>query len=320
MDPFWDYDASLVSLANPGLARDHFSGALPYARPALCAELARLVYCDDRNYVDAALGRAGFGAAVWFRREGTDAFLTQGDDLAVLAFRGTESPRIQRLFAGAQFPELPGLSDLAGGDLRRRLKELVAGATPQLQGMLERAGGALRDVMTDLDALPEDWPGGGRVHRGFAAALRLVWDDIVPELAKVESPLVYTGHSLGAALAILAAGRRPPSEVYTFGAPRVGDAGFIASLAGIPIQRYVNCCDIVCRLPPTVYEPAGEQHYIDASGRVDGNTESADVRLAARISHFRRHAGQWDKAWFRDLVDHAQVNYLTALLRSAAPR
>jgi len=318
MEPYWDYDASLVSLANPGLARDHFSEALPYARPALCAELARLVYCDDRDYVDAALGRAGFGAAAWFCREGTDAFLVRGEALAVLAFRGTESPRIQRLFADAAWPELPGLSGLAGGDLRRRLKDLVAGATPQLRAMLERAGGALRDVMTDLDALPEDWSGGGRVHRGFAAALRLVWNDIVPELAKVETPVVYTGHSLGAALAILAAGRRAPAAVYTFGAPRVGDADFVAGLADIAIHRYVNCCDIICRLPPKLYEPAGRLHYIDATGRVDGKAESDDVRLEARISHFRRHAGQWDKAWFRDLVDHAQVNYLTALLRSAA--
>ena len=315
MAPIWDYDASIRALANAGAARDHFTGPLPYAPAALCAELARLVYCNDLAYVDAALARAGFGAAVWFRRDGTDAFLAANAETAVLAFRGTESPRIQRLFAGAQMPELPRLAD---GDWRRALSELVDGATPQLRMLLERAGESLRDVMTDFDALPETWPMGGRVHRGFAAALRRVWDDVVPALENLTVPVLYTGHSLGAALAVLAAGLRPPTAVYTFGAPRVGDAAFVASLGETPVHRYVNCCDLVCRLPPTLYRPTGTLHYIDAAGRLDGAADSDDRRLEARLAHFRRHGRQRDKVWFRDLADHAAINYLSAVLRRTA--
>lgn len=314
MEPLWDYDASIEALANPGAARDHFSGALPYARPALCAEMARLVYCDDRAYVDDALARAGFGAAAWFRRAGTDAFLAESGEVAVLAFRGTESPRVRRLFAEMQMPDLPRR---AGGDLARRLSALVAGATPRLRALLARAGESARDVLTDLDALPEDWPQGGRVHRGFAAALRRVWGDVAPALERVDLPVLYTGHSLGAALAILAAGLRPPEAAYAFGAPRVGDADFVASLGDTVVHRYVNCCDLVCRLPPRIYRPAGRLHYIDAAGRMDDAAEADDVRLEARIRHFRRYAGQWDKVWLRDLADHAAVNYVMALLRNA---
>lgn len=313
MEPLWDYDASIRALADPGAARDHFGGALPYAPPALCAEMARLVYCDDLGYVNTALARAGFREAVWFRREGTDAFLTQGDEVAVLAFRGTESPRIQRLFAGAQMPDL---SILAGGDWMRNLSDLIAGATPQIRTFLDRAGESVRDVMTDLDALPEDWAHGGKVHRGFAAALRRVWGEIAPELDRLPTPVLYTGHSLGAALAILAAGLQPPEAAHTFGAPRVGDSDFVASLGGAVIHRYVNCCDLISRLPPKIYKPAGHLHYIDTAGRMDGNSESDDVRLDARIAHFRQYAGQWDKAWFRDLTDHAPINYLSAMLRN----
>jgi hypothetical protein len=313
MEPLWDYDASIRALADPGAARDHFAGALPYAPPALCAEMARLVYCDDTDYVAAALGRAGFGEPVWFRRAGTDAFLVEGDAVAVLAFRGTESPRFQRLFAGTQMPDL---SSLAGGDWKRTLSDLVAGATPQLRTLLDRASASLRDVTTDLDGLPENWEHGGRVHRGFAAALRQVWGDIAPALDRVATPVLYTGHSLGAALATLAAGLRPPAAAHVFGAPRVGDGDFVASLGQTAIHRYVNCCDLVCRLPPKIYKPAGRLHYIDTAGSMDGNNESEDTRLEARIAHFRRNAGQWDHVWFRDLADHAQVNYLTAALRN----
>jgi hypothetical protein len=311
MQALWDYDASIDALANPGLARDHFSGARRYARPALCAEMARLVYCDDHAYVDTALARAGFGKATWFRQNGTDAMLAENGEFAVLAFRGTESPRIRRLFAGIQ---MPSLSRLAGGELARNLPELVAGATPQLRTLLTRVEASVRDVLTDLDALPEDWPGGGKVHRGFAAALRCVWGDIAPALNGVSVPVLYTGHSLGAALATLAAGLRPTQAVYAFGSPRVGDADFVGKLANTAIQRYVNCCDIVCRLPPGLYQPAGSLHYIDAAGGLDVIAESEDVCLEARIRHFRRHAGQWDKVWFRDLADHAAANYLAALL------
>jgi len=315
MEPLWDYDASIDALANPGLARDHFSGAQPCARPALCAEMARLAYCDDRAYVDAALARAGFGAAAWFRREGTDAFLAERDDLAVLAFRGTESPRVKRLFAGMQLPDLSGIGVR---DLARILPELAAGATPKLRILLDRAGASARDVLTDLDALPEDWPGGGRVHRGFAAALRRVQDDVGGALGRVSArETVFTGHSLGAALATLAAGLWRPDGVHAFGAPRVGDAAFVASLGTTAVLRYVNCCDLVCRLPPKLYRPAGQLHYIDAAGRADGHAENEDRRLEARIGHLRRYVGQWDKVWFRDLADHAAVNYVRALLRNS---
>ena len=47
--------------------------------------------------------------------------------------------------------------------------------------------------------------------------------------------MLYTGHSMGDALAILAASLRRPRAVYTFGAPRMGDAAPLNSTAQLPV-------------------------------------------------------------------------------------
>ena len=68
---------------------------------------------------------------------------------------------------------------------------------------------------------------GARFHKGFIAALAMVWDPLLAaveaELKRAERPLWVTGHSLGGALALLSAWlfhRKFISvhQVYTFGA------------------------------------------------------------------------------------------------------
>ena len=68
----WDYDSTILALHEPGLADDCFRLAPRYDPPALCAEMARLVYCADLDRVTTALRRAGFGSPSWFRAAGTD--------------------------------------------------------------------------------------------------------------------------------------------------------------------------------------------------------------------------------------------------------
>jgi len=308
----WDYDSSVVALHEPGLADDCFRLAPHYAPPALCAEMARLVYCSDLDRVTTALRRVGFDSPAWFRAAGTDAFLTRSRDVAVLAFRGTEGPKLQRLIDPARVQRLFQQSGL---DWQETMRRLFAGSMPDLQEGMDRIARECQDLFTDLDALPQAWPAGGRVHRGCVGALARVWPQIEAQLAALDVPVLYTGHSPGAALATLAAGRRPPDTLYTFGAPRVGDGAFVATLAGTVVYRYVNCCDVVAHLPPT-YQPAGILRYIDSNGRLADREEDEATRLTARTAHFRKTFGQWDKIWIRDLVDHAPVNYVKALLRN----
>src|SRR5262245_1153665 len=107
-----------------------------------------------------------------------------------------------------------------------------------------------RDVLADLDALPRRWQGGATVHRGFADALAHVEDKVTNAFRTSPSRVVVTGHSLGAALATLAASRVPDSRLYTFGSPRVGDEALAALIPPARHQRYVDHVDAVTTVPP----------------------------------------------------------------------
>lgn len=94
----------------------------------------------------------------------------------------------------------------------------------------------------------------GRVHQGFSSVLKRSWGPILGILEDAgDKPLFLTGHSMGGALAVLAACRlaklgRPPVAIYTFGSPRIGDRSFCAGYA-LPTYRIVNRLDLVPELP-----------------------------------------------------------------------
>lgn len=103
----------------------------------------------------------------------------------------------------------------------------------------------------------------GLVHGGFAVAINEVIKptlDAVSEISRGQTPRLFiTGHSLGGALAVLAAAmlhfvaRQTIAGVYTYGQPRVGDPNFSTAydtgLKSVTF-RYVNDLDIVPHVPP----------------------------------------------------------------------
>jgi triacylglycerol lipase len=158
----------------------------------------------------------------------TEVYLAQSDQAVVVAFRGSESPAT-----------LDGFKDW-----------LVTNANNYLIVPEGRAG-------TDFAAAGV----GARFHRGFLEALDLVWQPLYAAadeaLKAKERPLRVTGHSLGGALALLAAWRLKRNflsvhEVVTFGAPMVGNEAaskaFEREFAG-EIFRYVDIEDLVPLLP-----------------------------------------------------------------------
>jgi hypothetical protein len=117
------------------------------------------------------------------------------------------------------------------------------------------------DMATDLliKRDPVQWAAGG-VHRGFSQAIDAVWVDVKDAIdeGRGNRNLYITGHSLGAALAQLAAIRLEGSgetvtSVYTFGSPFVGDNDFAEAYDSELAQRtfpYINHKDAVTRIPP----------------------------------------------------------------------
>jgi hypothetical protein len=173
------------------------------------------------------------------------------------------------------------------------------------------------DIINDALFLPEDWAPGGKVHKGFARALGFVWPAIEQRLGSLDRQMLFTGHSLGAALATLAVSRHPDASLYTFGSPRVGDREFCETLAQVDAHRFVDCCDLVCRVPPRPYRHVGALHYIDRKGNISLDPDDsmmADDRSLAREDYLVRYAWRNRNIPVRDLADHAPVNYVYALV------
>lgn len=114
----------------------------------------------------------------------------------------------------------------------------------------------IKDIKADIDAKLESISGGGKSHRGFTKAYWEIGHDIQTRLSHPELRryrLYITGHSLGGALASIAAKRLHHeggiSACYTFGSPRVGNKDWVEGIK-TPMYRIVNASDTVTVLPP----------------------------------------------------------------------
>lgn len=181
------------------------------------------------------------------------------------------------------------------------------------------------DALTIAEFSWAPFNGDAKVHEGFLRGLDRVWKTAVePALADLEKngvPVWYTGHSLGAALATLAAARKRPAVLATFGSPRVGNEAFRGLLSGLPTFRFVNCSDIVTTVPPAAfgYAHLGTQMFLSESrppvrnpsqAYVRRHTIVAGIRYAAALPWFRR-----GRVTLRAFADHSILNYTACLYR-----
>jgi len=131
-----------------------------------------------------------------------------------------------------------------------------------------RGTGTAVEWITDFIAQQAPFPpvqDGCLTHRGFTSIYMTARDRILELLQQVPSdkPLFITGHSLGGALAALAAYDIVNNcdhdylYVYTYASPRVGDPTFVRGFnMNIPVSvRIHNKEDIVTHLPPVIYRP-----------------------------------------------------------------
>jgi triacylglycerol lipase len=141
----------------------------------------------------------------------------------------------------------------------------------------------IRDWLSDSNTPVIPGPAGkGFVHLGFSRALASVYPEIRAKVQDVhtnDQTLWFTGHSLGGALAMLAAAmmfledpKLLADGVYTFGQPRTCDR----LLAGIHDEafasrhfRFVNNNDVVPQVPPEpVFHHVNALMYFDAKGKL----------------------------------------------------
>jgi len=262
-----------------------FPAGAPESDAALCVELSRLAYCQsDGNF---ALNQARIATEL-----GKIGFIAAG----FFESQGTQQGRGTHCFVAVSNDQKLAVVAFRGTD-----KDDPS------------------DLADDCNALKIPWERGGKVHEGFAGALADVRPALEKALQSVPGRMLFTGHSLGAALATLLAGVKTPDALYTFGSPLVGDADFVATLSGVKNFRYVDCCDIVTRVPPKElgYEHLGKPYYIaqDRSITLDPGDKFIDKdRLEAFLEYpFKYEAWKKENVGVRELADHTPVNYVSAV-------
>jgi triacylglycerol lipase len=173
---------------------------------------------------------------------------------------------------------------------------------------------------------------GGRVHAGFLNAFNEIRDcfDAIVAARQPGQRLWLTGHSLGGALATLAAAHVGPAAVqglYTYGAPRVGDSAFAAVLPQQSYHRFVHRDDWVVNVPPKFlgYVHGGTLKTVSGSqprrlrGDLASRLQAFRDTLLSTARNLRLNTGDLPFQ-IGGLADHSPVYYATLLWNALAER
>jgi hypothetical protein len=192
----------------------------------------------------------------------------------------------------------------------------------------------LPDILADISFFPE-LTSNGFVHSGFQKALLSagVWDEAKAYVGSISGTqlILFTGHSLGAALATLARrtyrdpkGRQ--NALYTFGSPRVGDELIFCPNYPVSDYRIVNDTDIVPHVPtPPLYGHVGSPTGTDGlplAGDLWERLEHGFSDVAAALGVFsfaerrQRLFDYFARQACKPLGDHAPRVYATKIWNS----
>lgn len=208
------------------------------------------------------------------------------------------------------------------------------------------------DIKTDLDARFYTNSKGEKVHNGFNEAYAVARAKISGLVQGLKGYKLYiTGHSLGGALALIAAKDLNSDNIaacYTFGSPRVGNEDFGEDIKP-PIYRVVNAADVVPHTPPSylidathwllkllpenlwLVKPAlalvkglkGYRHHGDMRFLTASKDDFSDLKLLSNPDFFDR-VGRWTKrVWSNKSAgfkDHGIAHYCTKLKHYAIRR
>ena len=326
------------------------------------SEIAQLAY-EKPNFTRTALFLTGFDDLLYFQNGSTQCFLassgfTMNDHGKIKMHHIPEKDRIVKSRAlGKQHKLFDSPDNLPFAILAFR-------------GTMVSDSDIFLDIIADITIGRKNF-GNGYVHKGFMQALESVWHEkpvqqdvpwlftqglsfILDQLFVFEPSmkLYIIGHSLGGALATLAARLEPRcTTLCTFGAPMAADISVIREIKS-PWFRFTNGFDPVPGLPPPrlmekvfgyYYCHGGIHYHIDETGTlsVEENTknypDTAEM-LASNIKEVLAGIGERStlpkmvksailkatlgarpgrKPFIDDLNDHAPITYIRNLEKLA---
>jgi len=251
------------------------------------ARACDLAYCAEPEGPSRFRSELGLEAKL-ISVDNTQVYVAENDQAIVVAFRGSEAPTT-----------LDGLKDW-----------LLTNANNYLILPEGQSG-------TDFAAAGV----GARFHRGFLDALEMIWallSAAVDQAVKAkERPLWVTGHSLGGALALLAAWRLQRNflavhEIITFGAPMIGNdaasKAFEQEFSG-KIYRYVDLEDLVPHLPSVSLLANAYTHCLN---EVSLSAAQVAVAAAAELESLKQRTGNT----VQGVMDAAMVDQVWGLVKT----
>ncbi|MEJ0093466.1 MAG: lipase family protein [Methylocella sp.] len=169
------------------------------------------------------------------------------------------------------------------------------------------------------------------VHSGFYNAFEILADGangLGAKLLEIKTttsgvPIYITGHSLGGALAQIAAavlGDDRVAACYTFGSPRVGNSYFDLWVK-VPSYRVINFADIVPQVPlPIIYRHSGDPRYLPdpvttSPYRYQPNFLTRSRQFAQGVVQFIKAGGS-----ILGIADHSIAEYSSKLDKIADVR
>jgi hypothetical protein len=306
-------------------------GGYDHRAADLLASVSAWAYSDDEVTLQGTLRRHDLDCICTRSCYNNDALLVaatvyviQSRDgrLAILCFRGTEPKNVINWLGSASFEMEPfESSGRVHGGFQRGIAALWEKVRSQLTAL--KNGQPIGDVIET--SLPKRRDPSHQPSRSGGGA---------EPLSKLEA-LYITGHSLGGALAVLAAARIHTDSdlqdfqgllrgVYTFGQPMVGDRGFKQSFRaefGDKLFRHVYKNDIAPSFPPRTagpYEHFGSEYRSTPLGWVLGTSKFH--RALTFLPSMVIGALAWVKQqtpylnWLPELPfswgDHSPLNYL----------
>lgn len=158
----------------------------------------------------------------------------------------------------------------------------------------------------------------GKVHQGFDRALDVVWEDLTKTVLPLLEgrKLLFTGHSMGGAMATLASIRFLEEHsikadvIYTFGSPRVGNRSFATNYDEHFEEchfRFVNYRDLVTRVPAVAWGfcHVGTLKYFDEKGGIQVS-DSFSGRILNSFTDLKRYINLQTP----NLLDHFMDKYM----------